>query len=487
MPIKLVLPGRPFLPHQKKAWTYAEPRTRVALFMEMRLGKTMVAIRWAKHHVLRRNPNARILVLAGTSALEPGWLNELKAERIPADRVHPLWRMGRTADRTAYAEQRQPGWYLNNYEAMVRMGVRFAALDWDAIVCDESTAFRNPKAKITKLLTKFYTYIEYRAILTGLPNPESELDMIEQMRFLIGHFLGFQNFWAARNALFKQIGYDWSPKTGVRERMKQFTHSNAFFLSAEQAGMGNKQIFEPRLLEPTPEQVRATKMLRKEFKYENMETKWATVREVWMARVAGGWSPDRDNPIPLSDAKIKELWALMTGDLKGQQLVVWFRFIQELEATNEFLRRKGVDTGVIMGSVPVAERGHIATSFQRGKTQVILHQIQTGKGGMGSDFSAANTAVYYSMAYDYEYWAQSLKRIDHPTKRTKGKGLLYIPLLTKRTVDEDAYEALRAKGVTAKSFRRELWSRIIAREAGVEAGSPEHGRMVRRVFPGQDE
>jgi hypothetical protein len=37
-----------FWPHQEQAMAYALERDRIALFMEMRCGKTPVAVRWAK-------------------------------------------------------------------------------------------------------------------------------------------------------------------------------------------------------------------------------------------------------------------------------------------------------------------------------------------------------------------------------------------------------------------------------------------------------
>lgn len=479
---KLKFPGRSFLPHQEKAWAYAADRSRVALFMEMRLGKTMVAIRWVKKNVMVRNPNARILVLAGTSPLD-GWVNELKAERIPAPAIHQLWLMGRMDERQRHAASGGPGWYLNNYEAALRMGIRFATLDWDAIICDESTAFRNPKAKITKLVNTAYTYIEHRAILTGLPNPESSLDYVEQMRFLLGHFLGFHNFWALRFSLFKQVRYDWVPKPGTREKIKGFVHEHAFVMTAKEAGIGNRQIFEPRYVEASPQVKVYLRQVKKDFRFEDMTTKWATTRELWLARLAGGFSPDQERPQMLSDAKIKELWNLMTGELKGQQLVIWFRFNEELFAVEKFLKTRGVDTGAIMGAVPVTARGDITKQFQRGKLRAILMQTQTGKGGMGMDLSAADTAIYFSLVYDFEVWAQSLKRIEHPTKRNRGRGLLYIPLLTRGTVDEDAYETLRDKRVEAHAFHRALWSRILNRQYGM---TEEHiHSSVQRIYPGQ--
>jgi len=447
--------------------------------MEMRLGKSLVAIRWVQRTVLRKRPNARILVLCPTSAFE-GWLSELPKEGVPASRIH--WLTGRTADRIRYSQEGRPGWYITNWEAVSLMGVRFADQNWDVIICDESTAIRNPRAKVTKTLQRMYADIEYRAIMTGLPNPESSMDYFEQMRFLHGSFLGFDNYYAFRFKLFKQVGYDWLPLSGVRDRIKEAVHRDAFVLTAKQAGLGNRLVYEPRYVDPTPEILRHMKDVKKDFRFEDITTKWAPVRELWLQRLAGGFSPDRESPRLISNAKISELWTLLSGELKGQQVVIWFRFLEELEAVRKMLHKRRVDTGGIMGSVPVADRRQTQQQFQSGRFPYLLCQLQTGKGGMGQDFSAASTAIYYSNVYEYEIRAQSEKRIEHPTKNT---GLLIIDLLTRRTVDVDAYAVLRDKRREAGSFSRALWSRILQNHLAPDADPVTIRQKVKRIFPGQ--
>src|SRR6185295_1715640 len=68
-------------PHQQQALDYARPLHQIALFMEMRLGKCAVVIRWAKHHGLQRG-----LLIAPLSTLagKQNWQGELAREQVPA-------------------------------------------------------------------------------------------------------------------------------------------------------------------------------------------------------------------------------------------------------------------------------------------------------------------------------------------------------------------------------------------------------------------
>ena len=159
-------PLRESLPHQLDAIAYAFPRSKIALFMEMRLGKSLVAVRWAQ-----RRGAKKVLVVAPLSSLGP-WEEELYKERIPRNQVHYL--LGSKTKRLQTSKNKE-GWFLVNYEGL-RSCPEILKQNWKAVILDESTRIRNPKAQITRLLTNELFYVPNRCILSGLPNPESSMD-----------------------------------------------------------------------------------------------------------------------------------------------------------------------------------------------------------------------------------------------------------------------------------------------------------------------
>lgn len=434
-------------PYQQRALDQSIGHPRIALFMEMRLGKTPVAIRWAESW---RDDlgQARILLVAPLSVLDD-WHDELKREGIR--RIIRLDGVSQSL-REELAYGGATAWYLVNYEA-VRLNAAMADMPWDVIILDESTAIRNPQAKITKRLTNDYAHVPHRAILTGEPAPESELDYFEQMRFVYGSFLSVGSYWAFRNRYFKQdphVGWLWYPRPGVRDTIKQAIHQQAVVMTRQQEGIGGTKTYRRRVVPLNPAQRDALKQLKK-FSYEYVETNFATVRDVWMARVAGGFSPDRENPEQLSDAKQQELLTLLRGELKGQPVVVWFRFNEELQSTVLFLRRHGILTDWATGETPVKNRHRLRVDFNEGKFRVICIQVALGK--FGWNLSRATTAIYYSNAYDRQSRGQSEDRIVHPTKK---EPLLYIDLVTQGTLDEEVVRSLRMKRMSSRAMLRRL-------------------------------
>lgn len=434
-------------PHQERALEWAMPRNQIALFMEMRLGKSVVSIRWAKS----RNPK-KVLIVGPLTCL-PDWELELEEEGI--ENVN--WLLGSGNDRLAKAKASN-GWFLINFEG-VRTCPAIADLNWDVVIVDESTRIRNAKAQTTKTFTRGFERTEYKAILSGLPAPEDPGDLFSQFQFLKGRFMGFNNYWAFQQKLFRQGfgGFGWIPKPGTISRVRKAAHQDAFFLTRKEVGIGGKKLYERRTVEMNAAQRLAYRDIKKDFKFGELMTKWVTTQHLWMQRVAGGFSPDRMNPEYISDAKVKESVGLMKEELKGQPVVFWFRFNEELAAVYHTFKREKISVSGITGATPIELRKQRIRSFQAGNVDAMCMQIKCGKYGLNA--SIADTEVYYSNYYDLEDRMQSEDRIVHAKKTTP---LLVLDLVTKKSADEAVQKALKFKRLGARMFDNKLGEYLVS-------------------------
>ena len=426
-------------PHQKQALAWAKPLNRIPLFLQMRLGKSKVIIERFKNEW-------PILVVAPLTTL-PVWDFELRAEGIPSPRIlrgSKKTKLGQLNGGTM--------WYLINYEG-IRSCPEILEFNWKAIILDESTRIKNPKARVTKILTEGVSHIENRAILSGNPKPESLLNLFSQFKFLYGKFMGFKNYWGFRLALFcpDMFGHSWTPKPGKAAEIKRAVHRLAFIMSRKDAGLGNKRIYESRHVKMPSKLRKAYKGMEKLFMAEldgaEVTTKWAMVNSLNMARLCGGFFDGKQ----VSTHKQDELISLLEGELKKEQVVVWFRFNQELKAVRKALRERGITCKGITGATSLDNRARRINGFRKGKFRVFLCQVKLGKYGL--NLSAASTAIYYSNSYSWEERMQSEDRIEHPEKK---EALLYIDLVVRNTVDEDTIGALRCKNSDSKMFLSRL-------------------------------
>lgn len=453
--------------HQERALDWARDRDRIALFMEMRCGKSTVAIQWARARRCRR------VLLVSTLMTLPGdlqWEGELARNGVtnvtrlfgvPAEeresRANWTWAIenGRLVRRRAY------GWFLANYE-LIRVCPEIMDAPWDAIIFDESTQLRNPSAAITKTVLRHIDHIPNRAILSGLPNPEDTLDFFTQFQVAFDNFCGFDSYWAFRERRFQTIytGYDWRPKKGVAAAIKEFVHERSFICTRQEADIGGPKAYAERVVTMNYKQKAAMRQIRKSFKMGERSTVWAPVAHQWMQAIAGGYEMTEDGSATrISDDKLELTADLLGGEFRDQPIVIWSQYNHEIDDIVRYLQAKTFRkvAGITGTSVPkVDDRQKLQAAFHAGKLSVLVMQIALGK--FGWNLSCADTAIYYSSTYEFEARNQSEDRIIHPAKKTP---CLIVDLVTADSTDEDVRAARKDKKFTSKMMLRKLDLRLI--------------------------
>lgn len=430
---------RPALPHQKAALEWAKSRGRIALLMEMRLGKMLVAIRWAHERATSTNN----LVIAPLSTLE-GWRRELLLEGVPADKIR---RIG-TRDRIhTWADGTQ--WHLTNYEAVRARPDILSRGGFTCWILDESPRIKNPSAQVSKLINAWAGLPVNRAILTGLPAPESPLEYYQQFAFLAGGrypgaipWMGAPTYWHWRERYFRQQGYDWIPEPGTAAAIREAVRSQSFVLTRKQAGVGSHKARELRTVELPGKARKAYRAMLRGWETGDFSAKYAVQRATWLARICGGSFPGAEHV-----AKTAELLSLIGrgGELSAERVVVWFRFNDELRAVGRALGRAGIPWEGITGDTELGQRSRAADRFRKGRARALLVQIKCGRYGL--DFSQGSAAIYYSNGYSLDDRSQSEDRVIHPTKR---EPVLLVDLVAAGTIDELAADALREKRINAR-------------------------------------
>ena len=460
-----VKPLRTFMEHQIKAFNYARERTHPAFFMEMRLGKTIVVIRWVQS--LNLDPFYRMneatdsfpcLVVAPMSVLE-AWEKELTLEGEKFIVVH-----GRSFDKRTEAVVNEAfgvkgrTWVLINYESL-RATPGLASLPWWVAALDESIYIKNQTSKISKLCVSGFRETEHRTILSGLPTTESELELYQQFAFLHGSFMNAETVWQFRNKYFELKWDGWQVKPEWRKYMKDLVHSLAFVLTRKDANIGLKKIKENRYIEINPEQKRVYDKAENLFVSEitkagsvrNLETDHVVVQRTWLARIAGGSDSTGNMKWP---GKARELLNLLKGELANQPIVVWFRFDAEIRAVAAYLHKNGILLNTLTGIDTREERKRKQEWFRTSGIpgRVVLCQIKKVC-EHGVDMSVSSTAIYFSVSYSCSEMAQTEERILHVMKK---EPLLYLYLVTKETIDEDAVNAVRTKLRNSRLYMRKL-------------------------------
>jgi len=459
IPKKQLPPLRELMPHQQEAFDkYFRMYKHPALFMRMRLGKTLLAIRWVKSLRLIKN-----VLVACPGPVIREWEKELKLEREEYIR---FWSLP-TAKKIPILEENwdDPNrkWFLSNYET-IRVSPGLVNLNWDVVIADEGKIIANTKSFIGQLFVLGFRETRHRCLLNGMPFSEHELELFNQMKFLDGHFLGHENFWKYRHAFFQKYdNWNWSPKPGTREKLKVEIHKRAFVKTRRDAGMKESWTHQVRRIEMSDSLRRIYKDIEYDFAFQievgkeqlSFETKYAPVQYIWLLRLCGGFSPTAD--IILSRQKINELIALLEGELCDEKVVIWFHFKKELEEISNTLTKRKIEHVNVYGDVKSkAERDRRLDVWNKDKNVKFLLATESII-KYGVDCSVADTEIYYSNDPSYAIRAQSKERIYHPKKKTN---LLCIDLVMADTVDEDMVDLLNEKGMSEKMFMMRMADRF---------------------------
>lgn len=441
---------RKLRPCQSAALAWSAGKSRLPLFMEMRLGKSLVLIRWSQERGHRR------FLCVAPAIAHIAWQAELEAEGLPCH----LPRTRRAFD--LLAEYGLPeGWTVVTYER-VRSSPWLLDLEIDGLGLDESVAIKSPKAQITKLLVhgRAVQAIGDRAILTGLPQPEKAIDYFEQLRFLFPSFMGCRNYFQFRERFYELRGFDWVPKPSTEWRMRKEIGRLAFTMTREAAGYVNPKEYLIRGAE-TPGKIKrahddALGLLQAEIAGRGeVWTNYPMTGSLWASRLAGGFDADGNL---VDDFKLRALIELLETEVRARPAVIWARFDAELRHIALYLQRYKLGAAAIVsGASSPRERAKVAKDFEAGVLRYVVCQGALGKYSL--KLTRADDAIYYSNHWDLNTRVQSEDRILAVEKQ---QTLNYYDLCAEDTVDVDVRAALLAKRDDAEFFNDHL-AKLIAR------------------------
>ena len=441
--------------HQQDAYDFAldafEKGKAVALLADMGTGKSMMTI--AITGTLEAEKDVKKMLVVCPKSIVGVWEDEF---RKFADYRYALTVLDGTMEKKRSAFNYMQGAALQiivvNYESCWRLESEITKWKPDLIVCDESSKIKTPSASQSKALHRLGRQSKYNIILTGTPITGSPLDIFSQYKFLDDSIFG-TSFYLFRNRYAILGGYQNRMIVGYRhlDELVEKVHSIAFRIKIEDAVDLPPFIDETRAITLEPKAQSLYRMLEQDC-YAELANGEVTARNVLtqllrLAQCTGGFIRDdiKSEAQQVSGAKLDALEDIIDTCLDEEKKVVVFaRFVPEIEAIAAMLKKKKIGYAQIYGAT--TDRADQVKKFQEDPdVKVFIGQLQTT--GMGLTLTAANVAVFYSLDFSYANYEQSRARIHRIGQKQK---CLYIHLVGKGTVDEKILNALKHKGDIAK-------------------------------------
>jgi SNF2 family DNA or RNA helicase len=431
--------------HQEAITDFCEKHPSVADFSDPGIGKTRGHLDFIKN----KGEKGRTLVLCPLTIMETAWLDDCR-------KFTPELSMN-----LAFAHNRAQAFAANsnivvtNWDATVWIEKHFRAnphfLDeFDTLIIDESTGFKNIKAGRTKSLANIRHLFEHRQLMTGTPNPQGVLDLWSQAFILDdGAALG-KNYFGFRNQVTTpvQVGRDphavrWTEKPGALETAVAALAPITIRFAAKDCvdiPQNHRIQIATRLSPSAMKQYQAfAKDMILELDRGTVSAAHAGARAIKLMQLCTGAVYDGDRLIHLVHTERYELVIDLVQQRPWASLVL-FNWGHEKQQLVELAAKRKMRYAVLDGETPATERGAIVRRFQAGDLDVIFAHPRTVAYGL--TLTTGRTTIWSSPTPNAEWYMQANKRVDRNGQQYETET---IDIYAEGTREWDIYELLTGK------------------------------------------
>lgn len=413
--------------YQKAMVAHLRGHRHAGLFVDMGWGKTTCVL-----HALKKMKGPTLLV-APIRVIQSVWRQE--AEKWDLDFSFSLVH-GKPKERIA-ALKAKGDIYLINPENLVWLFDQKQLPEFEILVVDESSMFKNVGSKRFRKLRYKVKNFRRRYILTGTPTPNSLLELWPQMFMLDqGERLG-KTAGAYKGRFFHPIDYHgW--KFEPNEGAKEIIYDRIKDIVIQQGGN------LPGLPDFTYNRIRVSMDPKHKKFYDDIEEEALATFDgttITAANVVAGMMKCRqiangvfyDDDGETIELHAKKLEALEEVISAGSNVIVVYNFRHELKAIQKKLKEY---KPVVLNEDKLA-----IENWNAGKVRVLL--LHPASGGHGLNLQdGGHTMVWFGLTFSYEQFAQTIARIH----RSGQKHPVVCHFITSRgTVDQLMWKALRSK------------------------------------------
>ena len=426
--------------HQEEGAQMWHDKGRMLDFSGCGTGKTLSCI----HAVKTYWPDARVLVLAPLSILEPAWQKDL-AFGWPETTVEVAY--SRNRDKVFRGDAQ---WVITNHDAVKPIVREHWHMMFDVLIIDEGDVFRNRTSQRSKCAVAVASQIPNAILMTGTPNPNTVLD-VWHLAFLIdfGERLG-KNFFGFRQQVCNPSAIPgvanamrWEDKEMANDMVTMMLNDITHRVTLEDVQELPDKI--TRTLAVTlPTKVRKEYELLKKESLIMLESGQlinaihaGSRMQKMLQLLSGAVYDEKGEP---KDLHVERHKLVLDMVQETDHCLVAFNWRHQKEGLVAEAKKRNIRFEVIDGSVPAHKRVDIVNRFQAGELEVIFAHPQSA--GHGLTLTKANRIIWASPTYRADLYEQFNHRI-YRTGQVRKTEIIHIAAAD--TAEEEVYEKLMDK------------------------------------------
>ena len=436
-----------FVPHnyQQYAIEHIEKNKISALFLDMGLGKTSITLTAVNELLFDSFVVRKVLVIAPLRVARNTWCDEIKKWDHLRNIKYSI--VVGTEKERIFALNKKADIYIINREnvdwLVNKSGYKF---DFDMIVIDELSSFKNHQSKRFKSLMKIRPKVKRIVGLTGTPSSNGLMDLFAEFKVLdlgerLGYFIGqYRNTYFKPDKTNGAIVYSYKPlpnaEDSIYERISDITVS---MKASEYLKMPELVISNYKVEMSDNEKKQYDEMKKNlicEIKDGEITVSNAGSLSNKLSQFANGAVyDDEQNIVEIHSRKLDALEDIIES-MNGKPLLVAYWYKHDLQRI-----KKRVDVREIKTGKDIAD-------WNKGKIPVAL--IHPASAGHGLNLQqGGSTLVWFGLTWSLELYQQTNGRL----YRQGQKNTVVIQhIVTKGSIDEQILKALERKNKTQEDL-----------------------------------
>lgn len=441
-------------PYQQAGIEAILEKPGVALWMEMGLGKTVVTLTAIDQLLYDRLEIRRVLIIAPRKVAEATWQDEAaKWEHLRHLRLSTV--LGSEKQRLAALAVPADIYIINRENTAWLVQTLGRKWDFDMVVLDEASSFKNHAAQRFKALKAVRPRIHKLVELTGTPSPNGLLDLWAQVWLLdqgqrLGRYITHyrqQYFWPTQ--------YSYEPKAEAAEAIHTAIRDIVLsFKAADHLTLPEKITEDiPVVLDETARDLYKT--LEREYLL-NVDGEAITAQQAAsltgkLLQLCNGSLYDETGAVhPLHRCKLDAFDELIDA-LDGQSALVFYNFRFDEEQLTELLksRHRGLRFAVLRSDAE-------ARAWNAGELDVLLAQPASCAYGLNLQ-QGGHHLIWYSLPWSLELYAQGEARL---YRQGQTQSVIVHRLIVKGGADALVAKALTRKDTDQNALMQAVKTRI---------------------------
>lgn len=432
-----------YKPHsyQEYAIRYIETHPISALLIDMGLGKTSITLTAIRNLLFDSFEVCKVLVIAPLRVAKNTWTDEIKKWEHLSTLTYSLI-VGNENERLSALNEKADIYIINreNVDWLVnKSGYKF---DFDMVVIDELSSFKNHQSKRFKSLMKVRPFVKRIVGLTGTPSSNGLMDLFAEFKILdmgkrLGYFIGqYRNTYFKPDKMNGPIVYSYKPlpnaENAIYEKISDITVSMK----------ANEYLKMPELLTSN-----YVVELSNSEKNQYDEMKKSLVLEITDGEITasnaaslsnklcqlsnGAIYDDEQNIVEIHDRKLEALEDIIES-MNGKPLLIAYWYRHDLERIKSRFSVRKIKTSEDI------------SDWNDGKIPVAL--IHPASAGHGLNLqNGGSTLVWFGLTWSLELYQQTNARLYRQGQKNT---VVIHHIITKGTIDEQILKALQKKNKT---------------------------------------